>query len=106
MRFSQRLFNPVLFLLLVASIAFTSCRTSEVSKEQVRELEKVENQEQKAYQKEYEQALKKHQKMQSKSSKEMMKQSQKQQKQLNKVHQRSLWDRIFRRNCPTGSGKG
>ncbi|MCF6170283.1 MAG: hypothetical protein L3J66_04805 [Bacteroidales bacterium] len=106
MRYFHRFFFPLFLLLSVSTLTFTGCRTSEVGNEQVRELEKVENQEQKAYQKEYEQAVKKHQKMQSESTKQMMKQSKKQQKKLNKDRQRSLWDRIFRRKCNTGPGKG
>lgn len=106
MSFSKKLFNLIFLILFAVSIAFSGCRTSEVSKEQVQELEKVDNQGQKALVKEYEDAVKKHHQMQSDNTKEMMKQRKKQQKQYNKTQQRSLWDRLFRRKCKTDYGNG
>lgn len=95
-------FFVLVFLIFVSS---SGCRTSEVSKEQVK-MEKATNKEQEAYKKEYEAAVKKHHKMQSDQTKEMTKQSKKQQKQYNKAKQRSLWDRLFRKKCDTEYGNG
>lgn len=106
MLFLKKYIHLIFLLLLTVSMAFAGCRTSEVSREQVQELEKVDNQSQKAYRKEYEAAVKKHHDMQSDRTKEMMKQRKKQQKQYNKTHQRSLWDRIFKRKCKTNYGNG
>ena len=106
MSFSGKFINLVFLILFAVSIAFSGCRTSEVSKEQVQELEKVDNQGQKALVKEYEDAVKKHHQMQSDNTKEMMKQRKKHQKQYNKTQQRSLWDRLFRRKCKTDYGNG
>ncbi len=106
MSFFQKFFNLTFLLLLVVSVAFSGCRTSEVSREQVQELEKVDNQSQKAYRKEYEDAVKNHQKMQSDNTRELTKQRKKQQKQYNKSRERSLWDRMFKRKCKTNYGNG
>jgi len=106
MSFSGKFFNFIFLLLLTVSIASSGCRTSEVSREQVQELEKVDNQGQKALMKEYDDAVKKHHQMQSDNTKEMMKQRKKQQKQYNKTQQRSLWDRLFKRKCKTDYGNG
>ncbi len=106
MQFHQKIFKAVFFLLIVISVTGISCRSSDVSKEQVKELEKVDNQEQEAYQKEYEDAIKKHNQMQSDRTKEMTKQRKKQQINYNKAQKRSLWDRIFRKKCNTDYGNG
>ena len=106
MSFSQKLFRFIFLLLLGGTIAFSGCRTSEVSREQVQELEKVDNQSDKAYQKEYEAAVKKHHKMQSDRTKEMTKQRKQQQKQYNRNQERSFWDRLFGRKCKTDFGNG
>jgi len=105
MSFPYKYFR-LIFLLLAVSVAISSCRTSEVSREQVQDLETVNNQDQKAYEKEYQAAVKKHYDMQSENTKEMMKQRKKQQKQYNKSHERSLWDRIFRRKCKSNFNYG
>ena len=106
MLFSKPHFSLIFLLLLMVSASFTACRTSEVSREQVQNVEKVDNQNQKAYRKEYEAAVKKHYQMQSDNTKEMMKQRKKQQKKYNKSHERSLWDRLFRRKCKTNFNYG
>jgi len=106
MSFSRKFFNLLFLLILTVSIAFSGCRTSEVSKEQVQELEKVDNQLQKAYRKEYEDGLKRHREMQSDYTKEMMKQRKKQEKQYNKNQERSFWDRLFKKKCKTDFGNG
>lgn len=97
----------VFFFMLIFLISITSlgCRTSEVSKEQVK-MEKATNKEQEAYQKEYEAAVKKHHKMQSDQTREMMKQSKRSQKKYNKDKERSFWDRLFRKKCSTEYGNG
>ncbi len=105
MQFLKKVFGPFFLFLIVASIVFSGCRTSEVSKEQV-QMEKATNAEQEAYQKEYEDAVKKHNKMQSDHTKEMTKQRKKQQNNYNKAQKRSLWDRIFRKKCNTDYGNG
>jgi len=106
MQFPRQISTVFLIFLIVMSMAVAGCRTSEVSKEQVQELEKVDNQSEKAYQKEYEKAVKKHQKMQSDNTKAMMKQRKQQQKQYNKSQERSFWDRLFKKKCKTEFGNG
>ena len=106
MSFSRKLFSLIILLLIAVSIASTGCRTNKVSKEKVQELETVDNQSQKAYQKEYEAAVKKHHKIQSDNTKEMTKQRKKQQSQYNKNHERSFWDRLFKKKCKTEFGNG
>ena len=48
---------------------------------------------------EYEQAVKAHYKNQAENTKHMMKDAKKQQRRNNRIHKRSLWDRLFRRKC-------
>ena len=106
MLFSKKSFQLIFLLLFAVAITFSACRSSEVSKKQIEELEKVDNQDQKQYEKEYKAALKKHYKMQSENTKEMMKQRKKQQRKYNKNHERTLWDRIFRRKCKSNFNYG
>ena len=106
MSFSRKLFRFIFLLLLGIAISFSGCRTSEVSREQIQELEKVDNQSEKAYKKEYEAAVKKHHKMQSDRTKEMTKQRKQQQKQYNRNQERSFWDRLFKKKCKTEFGNG
>lgn len=105
MQLSLKYLVSFFVLIFLISINSSGCRTSEVSKEQVK-MEKATNKEQEAYQKEYEDAVKNHRKMQSDRTKEMMKQSKTQQKQYNKAQQRSFWDRLFRKKCSTEYGNG
>jgi len=60
---------------------------------------RMKNKEEKQAEKEYEEAVKKHRKSQAKSTQLMMKEAKKQQRKNNKIHQRSLWDRLFRKKC-------
>ena len=106
MLFFRRPFQLIFLLLFAVAISFSACRSSEVSKKTIDELQTVENQDQKAYEKEYKAALKKHYNMQSANTKEMMKQRKKQQKKYNKTHERSLWDRLFRRKCKSNFNYG
>jgi hypothetical protein len=50
-------------------------------------------------QKEYELAVKNHKKMQSDQSKKIMKDQKKASKKFNKSKKRSLWDRLFNKDC-------
>ena len=47
----------------------------------------------------YEKAVKTHYKNQAENTKKMMKDAKKQQRRNNRIHKRSLWDRLFRRKC-------
>ena len=48
---------------------------------------------------EYEAAVKAHRKNQTESTQKMMKEAKKQQRKNNRIHQRSLWDRLFGNSC-------
>lgn len=105
MQLSPKYIASVFMLFFLTSVVLSGCRTSEVSKEQVK-VEKATNKEQEAYQKEYNDAVKKHHKMQSDRTKDMVKSSKKQHKQYNKAKERSFWDRLFRKKCNTEYGNG
>ncbi len=95
--------RPKLFIVAFVMTAFLSvhpsCRTSEGVSKEVRDAEKVQEQQEKEAQKEYEAAVKKHRNQQSDYAKKLMKDMKKQQKKNNKTRKRSIWDQLFRRNC-------
>lgn len=66
---------------------------------EVRDAEKAEMQMDKEAQKEYEFAVKNHNKMQSDQSKKIMKDQKKASNKFNKPKNRSLWDRLFNKDC-------
>lgn len=93
--------NTKFLIVLIFSLflAMSGCRSSEKVPKEVREAEKAEMQMDKEAQKEYELAVKNHKKMQSDQSKIIMRDQKKASKKFNKSKKRSLWDRIFNKNC-------
>jgi hypothetical protein len=93
--------NTKFLAVLIISLVFamSGCKTSEKVPKEVREAEKAEMQMDKEAQKEYELAVKNHKKMQSDQSKKIMRDQKKASKKFNKSKKRSLWDRIFNKNC-------
>ncbi|PLX14870.1 MAG: hypothetical protein C0598_00330 [Marinilabiliales bacterium] len=92
--------NIIAIILLAIFLAINpSCKTKEKVSKEVREAEKIQEEQDKQAQKEYEQAVKEHRKKQSDYAKSLMKDMKKRQKKNNLVRKRSLWDQIFRRNC-------
>jgi len=85
-----------LFLLMYGS---SGCKTGEKVPKEVKQAEKAELEMQKEAEKEYQLAVKQHNKMQSPQSKKIMKDQKKAAKKLNKSKKRSLWDRLFNRDC-------
>lgn len=66
---------------------------------EVRQADKATDKMVKENQAEFEKAYKRHMESQSELTKKQMKEMKKQQKRANKLHQRSLWDRLFRNKC-------
>ena len=96
--------NKIKYLFRVIVIAFLlaaspSCKTTEKLSPEVKEAEKALEDEEKQMKKEYEAAVKTHRDQQSDYAKKLMKDMKKQRKKNNKIRERSIWDRIFRRNC-------
>ena len=67
-----------------------------------KKAEKLQKEREKRDAKEYNKAKKEHYKNQSELTKELMKEAKKQQRKANRVHRRSLWDRLFNNNCRGG----
>ncbi|NOX84533.1 MAG: hypothetical protein GXO86_00980 [Chlorobi bacterium] len=101
MKSGFHIIKTTFILLLVASLTMTGCKSKKVPKE-VRTAEKAQAAEQKEAELEYKQAVKHHRDIQSEQTKQDMKALKKQQKKLNRIHRRSLWDRLFRPGCKTG----
>ena len=97
-----RFFKSLVILLLAASLLLPGCRTREKVPKQVRQAEKEQAAEEKQAEIEYKNAVKQHYANQSPQTKKEMKEMRKRNKKLNKVHKRSLWDRLFRPGCKTG----
>jgi len=91
----------MVFLFIAFTIASPSCFLLTQSA-QVTKSEKTKNISNKKVTKDYKIAKKEHFKKQSDRTKELIKEAKKQQRKVNHIHQRSLWDRLFNRNCRTG----
>jgi len=89
-------------LLLVVSLFSVGCKNTEKVPKQVKEAENAQAAEQKQAELEYKQAVKHHNDIQSDQTKQSMKALKKQQRKLNKIHKRSLWDRLFNPGCKAG----
>jgi flagellar biosynthesis component FlhA len=89
---------PILFIAVLLAIT-PSCKTKEAVSKEVKQAEKIQDEQNKEAHKEYENAVKEHQKKQSDYAKQLMKDMKRKQKKNNLVRKRSLWDQIFRRNC-------
>lgn len=77
-----------------------SCKPTERVSREVKEAEDIQDQQEKEAIKEYDASVKKHRNQQSDYAKQLAKDMKKQRKRNNQVRKRSLWDRIFRNNCP------
>ncbi len=93
------LIKTLFIVLMVASFMITGCKSKEKIPKEVKAAEKAEAAEQKQAELEYKNAVKHHHKIQSPQTKKEMKEMKKRQKKLNKVHRRSLWDRLFNPGC-------
>ena len=102
-RILKKTIGIIIFAIILSSSP--SCVTGEKVSQEVKEAEKVQQQQEKEAKAEYEEAVKKHRKEQSNYAKHLMKDMKKQQKKNNLSRKRSLWDRLFNRNCPTGINK-
>jgi len=96
--------RPKYFIVVIAIASIfvinPSCKPTEGVSREVKDAEKVQDQQEKEAMKEYEAAVKKHRDQQSDYAKQLSKDMKKQRKNNNKVRKRSLWDRLFRNNCP------
>lgn len=88
-----------IFIIALTMVVNPSCKSTEKVSKEVKEAEKIQEVQEKEARKKDEKAVKEHRKKQSDYAKELMKRMKKQQKKNNIVRKRSLWDRIFRRNC-------
>lgn len=94
-------YKQILLVVLISLLLlFNACKSNEKVSKEVRDAEKLELQMDKEAEKEYEAAIKHHDKIQSKQSKKIMKDMKKESANINHFQKRSLWDRLFRRNCP------
>lgn len=93
--------NTKFLIVLIFSLflALSGCKSSQKVPKEVKQAEKAEMEMENEIQKEYEFAIKNHNKMQSAQSKKIMKDQKKATKRFNKTKKRSLWDRIFNKNC-------
>lgn len=93
--------NTFFIILLFCSLLMLSqgCVFGKKGGSSIRQAEKMEKQMEKESRKEEKAILKAHQEMQSDMAKQMMKDVRKQQKKANKIRERSLWDRLFRKKC-------
>ena len=89
----------ILVLVLSMVLAAPACKSGSKVPKEVKQAEKADARMQKEAEKEYEEAVKRHYKMQSEQSKKIMKEMKKSAKKKNKLHRRSLWDRIFHNSC-------
>jgi len=102
------LIKKYLFLVALASllsVGFGSCRSAEplenktkltTEEKAVFSMEKKEDDKARA---EYDKAVKMHHKNQARNTRMMMKDAKKKQRKNNRVHQRSLWVRLFGNHC-------
>ncbi len=95
----------VIVLLCYLFLGLTSCRTAEPleNKTKLTKEEKavisMKKKEDKKVRKEYDKAVKEHWKGQAANTRAMMKDTKRQQRKNNRMHQRSLWERLFGNNC-------
>ncbi len=86
-------------------MGFSACSTAEPleNKTKLTKEEKtviaMEKKEDEKARKEYDKAVKAHWKNQADNTRKMMKESKKQQRKNNRIHQRSLWERLFGNSC-------
>lgn len=102
MKNSFHFIKTLFVLLLVASLLTAGCKSTEKVPKQAKDTEKAQAAEQKQAGLEYRDAVKHQKEIQSDQTKQSMKELKKQQRKLDKIHKRSLWDRLFRSGCKTG----
>ncbi len=94
---------PTLLCTLVLMVS--ACKTAaplqnktKLTKEE-KTVIKLKDKEKKKNMAEYEAAVRAHRKNQTEATQKMMKEAKKQQRKNNRIHQRSLWDRLFGNSC-------
>lgn len=103
--FSVKRYIFIFAIFSVLCLGTNACKTQEPleNKTKLTKEEKMvitlENKDARKNKIEYEQAVKAHYKNQAENTKKMMKDAKKQQRRNNRIHKRSLWDRLFRRSC-------
>ena len=102
MKIGIHIFKTVFTFLLVAFLMLEGCKSTEKVPPEVRQSEKQQEAEQKQALLEYQRAVKHHHDIQTGQTKKNMKTLKKEQKKLNKMHKRSLWNRIFHPGCKAG----
>jgi len=99
--------HVILFIFVLGSLGvyLSSCKAGEPLENKTRLTKeekmviKLKNREKKRSMAEYEAAVRAHQKNQTKATQKMMKEAKKQQRKNNRIHQRSLWERLFGNSC-------
>ncbi len=89
----------ILLALIALNLMMGSCIFGKRSSSGMRQAEKMEKQMETESKKEKEAAIKAHNDRQSDQAKQMMKDAKKREKKANKNRKRSLWDRLFRKDC-------
>ncbi len=102
---SSKVFLLHFLLFSLLSIGIFSCKTAaplenktKLTKEE-RTIIQMKEKEKKEAVKEYDKAVKAHWKNQQDNTRKMMKNAKKQQRRNNRIHRRSLWDRLFGNSC-------
>jgi len=103
--FSVKRYIFIFVILSILCISASACKTEKPleNKTKLTKEEKMvitlENKDAKKNNLKYEQAVKAHNKNQAENTRQMMKDAKKRQRHNNRIHKRSLWERLFRRNC-------
>jgi oligoendopeptidase F len=102
------LIKKYLFFLLLSgliSMGFVGCKLGEPLENKTKltteekAIIRMQNKEDAELRKEYDKAVRAHWKNQQDNTKQMMKSAKKQQRRNNRIHQRSLWERLFGNKC-------
>ena len=92
-------------LVCLSVVIMPSCKTGEPLENKTRLTKeekmviKLESREKKKNVAEYEAAVRAHRKNQTEATQKMMKADKKKARKYNRIHQRSLWDRLFGNSC-------
>jgi len=108
MHMNPFLIRKLVLLIFMSTLLITgldSCQTTEPleNKTKLTKEEKtiiaMEKKEDEKARKEYDKAVKAHWKNQADNTRAMMKDAKRQQRRNNRIHQRSLWERLFGNSC-------
>jgi len=99
--------RTILYVFVLGSLGIylSSCKIGEPLENKTRLTKeekmviKLKNRERKKSMAEYEAAVRAHRKNQTEATQKMMKEAKKQQRKNNRIHQRSLWERLFGNSC-------